>query len=160
MKIGALNENFIGSWAWLFPASYLAHIAEEYWGGFPKWIARFWGVESSNADFLIWNAAAWLFMTLAVALVLKTKSYCWLLVSLGTVVLINGLAHAVASIVTTSYSPGLISGSLFFLPLGVITLRGASKKLNRRTFGAGLGVGVLLHMTVVLLAFGFARASA
>ena len=84
---------------------------------------------------------------------------CWLLVSFGTVVLINGLAHVVASIVTTSYSPGLISGSLFFLPLGVITLRGASKKLNRRTFSAGLGVGVLLHMTVVLLAFVLARGS-
>jgi hypothetical protein len=45
------NHNFIGSWVWLFPFSYLIHIAEEYWGGFPAWIARFWGVESSLSNF-------------------------------------------------------------------------------------------------------------
>jgi hypothetical protein len=160
LKTGTFNESFIGSRAWLLPATFLTHIAEEYWGGFPKWIARFWGVESSNADFLVWNGAAWLFMTLCVALVLKSKSYDWLLVGLATAVLINGSAHAVASIATTSYSPGLVTGSLFFIPLGAVTLRGAREKLNRRTFWAGLCVGVLLHMTVVLFAFGFARASA
>ena len=99
-------------------------------------------------------------MMVGVGLVLKTKSYRWLLVSFGMVVLVNGLAHAIASVVTLSYSPGLVSGLLLFVPLGAITLRRARENMNRRTFRAGLIVGVLMHVAVVLLAFGFARISA
>lgn len=154
------HDNFTGSWAWLFPVAYLIHIAEEYWGGFPAWIARFWGVESSSSNFLSWNGGAWVMMTVGVGLVLKTKSYRWLLVSFGTVVLVNGLVHAIASVVTFSYSPGLVSGLLLFIPLGAITLRRARAQVNRRTFRAGVIVGLVMHAVVVLLAFSFARISA
>jgi Protein of unknown function with HXXEE motif len=154
------TDSFTGNWAWLFPASYLVHILEEYWGGFPVWVARVWGVESSSGNFLSWNGVALVMMTVGVALVLKTKSYRWLLVSFGTVVLINGLVHAGASILTKSYSPGLVSGLLLFVPLGAVTLLRARKKVNRRVLRAGVVVGVLLHVVVVLLAFGFAKISA
>jgi hypothetical protein len=150
-------DKFVGSWAWLFPASYLLHIAEEYWGDFPAWIARFWGVESSVANFLSWNGGAWVMMCVGVALVLRTKSYRWLLVSFGTVVLINGLVHALASVVTRSYSPGLVTGLLLYVPLGLFTLRRARGSVNARTLRAGVVVGVAMHAVVVLLAFGFAR---
>lgn len=152
-------DSFTGNWAWLFPASYLVHIVEEYWGGFPAWIARFWGVESSLSNFLSWNVGALVMMAVGVVLVLKTKSYRWLLVSYGAVVLINGLAHSIASVLTKSYSPGLVSGLLLFVPLGAITLVRARRYVNRRTFRAGIIVGILMHIFVVLLAFGFARIS-
>jgi hypothetical protein len=99
-------------------------------------------------------------MMVGVILALRMKSYRWLLVSFGTVVLINGLVHAGASIVTRSYSPGLISGLLLFVPLGVVTLLRARVSVSRRTLRAGFIVGVLMHAVVVLLAFGFARISA
>ncbi|HUQ34564.1 MAG TPA: HXXEE domain-containing protein [Pyrinomonadaceae bacterium] len=154
------SERFTGKWAWLFPISYLVHIAEEYWGGFPSWIARFWGVESSLNNFLSWNGGAWVVMTLGVAVALKTKSYRWLLVSFATVVLINGVVHALASVLTRSYSPGLISGLLLFVPLGIVSLRRARRQVNARTFRAGVILGVVMHGAVVLLAFGFARLAA
>ena len=153
-------DRFVGSWAWLFPLSYLAHIAEEYWGGFPSWIARFWGVESSDANFLAWNGGALVMMCVGVALVLWTKSYRWLLVSFGTVVLINAVAHALASVVTWSYSPGLVSGLLLYVPLGLFTLRRAKESVNARTLRAGVIVGVVMHAVVVLLALGFAKIAA
>lgn len=153
-------DRFVGSWAWLFPVSYLAHIAEEYWGGFPAWIARFWGVASSDANFLSWNGGAWVMMCVGVALVLVTKSYRWLLISFGTVVLINAVSHLLGSVVTWSYSPGLITGLLLYVPLGLVTLRRARRSVNTRTLRAGLIVGVLMHAVVVLLAFGFARLAA
>jgi hypothetical protein len=154
------TESFTGMWAWLFPASYLVHIAEEYWGGFPAWIARFWGVESSLGNFLSWNGGALIMMAVGVALTLKTKSYRWLLVAFATVILINGLVHAGASVATGSYSPGLISGLLLFVPLGAITLLRARRQVNARTLRAGVVVGVIMHGAVVLLAFGFARITA
>lgn len=160
MKFRTHKESFIGSWAWLFPVTYLAHIAEEYWGGFPVWIARLWGIPTSNANFLAWNGGALVMMCAGVVLVLATKSYRWLLVSFGTVFLINGAAHAVASVATRSYSPGLVSGLLFFIPLGLFTLRRARRRVNARALRAGVVVGVLMHAVVVLLAFGFARIAA
>ena len=154
------DESFVGNWAWLFPLCYLIHIAEEYWGGFPLWIARFWGVQSSNSNFLSWNGGAWLMMSIGVLLVLKTKSYRWLLVAFGTVMLINGTVHAIASVLTSSYSPGLISGLLLFIPLGAVALFRARRSVNRQAFRAGVIIGVLMHAVVVLLAFGFARINA
>jgi hypothetical protein len=152
------TDSFTGNWAWLFPASYLIHVAEEYWGGFPVWIERFWGVESSPGNFLSWNGGAWVMMAVGVALVLKKRSYRWLLVGFGAVVLINGAAHALSSLWTSSYSPGLISGLLLFVPLGLFTLRRARRsRMNSRTFRAGIILGVLMHAVVVLLAFGYAR---
>ena len=98
-------------------------------------------------------------MIVGVVLVIKSKSYRWLLVSFGTVILINGLVHAGASVVTRSYSPGVVSGLLIFVPLGGSTLLGGWKRVNRRTFNAGVVLGVAMHAVVVLLAFGFARIS-
>lgn len=159
-SIPSHHESFIGNWAWLFPLCYLIHIAEEYCGGFPLWIARFWGVQSSNSNFLSWNGGAWLMMSVGVLLVLKTKSYRWLLVAFGTALLINGTVHAVASVLTRSYSPGLISGLLLFIPLGAVVLFRARRRVNRRAFRAGVIIGFLMHVAVVLLAFGFARINA
>lgn len=144
---------------WLFPAFYLLHITEEYFGGFQQWISRIWDVESSNANFLIWNGVAFLLMITGIVLVFRTRSLRWLIVAYGTVVLINGLAHAIGSIMTTTYSPGLISGSLLFVPLGIFTLRRGWAVVNRRSFRAGVIVGVAMHVGVVMLAFGFARIS-
>ena len=41
-------------WSWLFPLSYLIHIAEEYWGGegYPAYLLRLRGVHMSTARFL------------------------------------------------------------------------------------------------------------
>jgi hypothetical protein len=99
-------------------------------------------------------------MIVGVRLVLKTKSYRWLLVSFGTVVLINAASHTIGSVVTRSYSPGLISALLLWLPLGTITLLRAWKRVNGRIFRAGVITGIAMHAVVVLLAFGFARLSA
>jgi len=41
------------SWLWLFPMTYLVHIAEEYWGGegYSAYLFRLRGVHLSPADF-------------------------------------------------------------------------------------------------------------
>lgn len=159
MNAQSVKREFIGSWLWLFPASYVLHLTEEYLGGFPQWIARIWGVESSTANFLSWNIAALVLMTASVFVVQKTRSLRWLPVGFGVALVINGLAHAIGSIITITYSPGLLSGTAIFLPLGVITLRRGWDQVNPRTFRAGVIVGVFMHVAVVLLAFGYAGLS-
>ncbi|MBC7908972.1 MAG: HXXEE domain-containing protein [Pyrinomonadaceae bacterium] len=154
------EKKFAGTWAWLFPLTYLAHIAEEYWvgEGFPAWFSRLSGVELTPARFLALNRFALALMAVGIILALTVPPLRWLLISFGTVILINALAHAVGSAVTRSYSPGLISGLLLWLPLGALTLRRAWILRSRRAFWSGVMVGVLLHGIITVLALSGGRA--
>jgi hypothetical protein len=144
-----------GKWVWLFPATYLAHIAEEYWGGegFPRWVARVAGAALSEGEFLTLNALAWVLMVGAIVAAARGV-WRWPLVAFGLVVLLNALLHVGGSVITRSYSPGLVTGLLFWLPLGAVTLGRAWRGVPRRTFAVGVIAGLIAHAVVSLLAFG------
>jgi hypothetical protein len=120
-------------------------------------MSRLSGVEFTPERFLQINGFGWGLMFVGVILALSFKPLEWLLTSFGTAVLINGLAHLLGSIVTRSYSPGLISGLLLWLPLGAFTLRRAWRLTSRRAFWAGALVGFVLHAIVTTLAFNGGR---
>ena len=137
---------------WLFPVTYLVHILEEWFGGFPAWFARVMGAGLTEETFLWLNAAALAGMTLGVVLAYSSGRLRWLFVSFGTVTLVNGAAHVAASLATLSYSPGVVSGALLWLPLAFVTLRAGRASLTRRSFVAGIVVGALMHAAVTLSA--------
>jgi hypothetical protein len=141
------------AWGWLFPATYAIHILEELWGGagFTAWLAGVAGVELTARQFLIWNALALLLMTAGVLLTLRYGHLRWLLLAYGVAFLLNALSHLAASLYTVSYSPGLLSGLLLWLPLGALALLRFRKTLGRRGRRAGLVVGVLMHCVVLAL---------
>lgn len=143
---------FAGIWIWLFPLTYLAHIAEEYWGGFYRWIARIVGGALTAEQFLSLNTIFWLVMTAAIAFAFSSRAGAWLVIAFGAVVLINGSAHVLGSIFTRSYSPGAVSGLLLWIPLGVFTLRRAWRYASRSSFIIGMLLGITLHALVVLSA--------
>ncbi|HEV7905108.1 MAG TPA: HXXEE domain-containing protein [Pyrinomonadaceae bacterium] len=141
------------AWGWLFPATYALHILEEWRCGetFTVWIARLTGVESALGEFLLWNSVALLLMSASIALTIRFKSLGWLLLAYGTAFLLNTLSHLSASFYTNSYSPGLVSSLLLWLPLGALTLLRFRKTLSRRSRRAGLLVGLLIHCIVLSL---------
>ena len=151
----AQRKSIAGGWVWLIPATYLVHIAEEQWGGegFPVWITRMGGAHYAPAHFLQLNGLAWLLLLIGVVLALKVGRLRWLIISFGTVILLNGLAHLIGSIVTNSYSPGLFSGLLLWVPLGAYTLVRAWKRARHRTFWVSVIVGFVIHSVVTLIAF-------
>jgi len=141
------------AWGWLFPATYALHILEEWRCGetFTVWIARLTGVESAMGEFLLWNAVALVLMSASIVLTIRFKSFGWLLLAYGTAFLLNALSHLSASFYTTSYSPGLVSSLLLWLPLGALTLLRFRTTLSRRSRRAGLLVGLLIHCIVLSL---------
>jgi hypothetical protein len=141
------------AWGWVFPATYALHKLEDRKGGegFTVWIARLTGVESSAEEFLLWNVVALLSMSASIFLTLRFKSFGWLLLAYGTAFLLNALSHLSASLYTISYSPGLISSVLLWLPLGALTLLRFRKTLSRRARRAGPLVGLLIHCIVLAL---------
>jgi hypothetical protein len=136
-------------WPLLFPVTYLAHIAEEYFGGFPVWASHFLRFHLRVEDFLLLNTIAWLLM-LCCSIISTRYRLIWLMVPFAAAVFINGCAHTIASMITLSYSPGLVTGLMLWLPLGAITLRRSYRVLSHKIFWSGVGVGVLLHLTVTL----------
>ncbi len=152
-KWAARDESWPAAWGWLFPATYAVHIVEELWGGagFVAWFARIAGVELTAGQFLLWNVLALLLMSASIVLTMRFKRLRWLLIAYGATFLLNALSHLIASIYTISYSPGMLSGLLLWMPLGAFTLLRFGKTLSSRARRAGLLVGALMHCIVVLL---------
>ena len=135
----------------MFPLTFLAHIAEEYWFGFYHW-ARVLGMRMDGPRFLQINAVAWAVMALLSLLAATTARARWLMISFAAAVLFNGSAHTVASMATASYSPGLVSGLLLWAPLGAYTLRRAYVEMRRRVFWGAVVWGLALHALVTFAA--------
>ena len=150
---------FVGSWAWLFPATYLVHIAEEYAAGegFPAWLSRVAGIVFTPGQFFVLNAAFWLAMVSAVALARSWARGSVLLVALGTLVLLNTVLHTGGTLYSGTYSPGLLSAVLLWLPLGCSTLLRARVHLPRRSFALGVVAGFAGHALVSWLALNLGR---
>jgi Protein of unknown function with HXXEE motif len=139
-------------WPLLFPLTYLVHIAEEYYGGFPQWASHYLSFRLTTEAFLELNIIAWTIMLCASVLAVRFDSLVWLTVPFAAATFINGCAHAIASAITVSYSPGLISGLALWVPLGIVTLRHNCRQISHGVFWAGVGFGVLLHLAITLTA--------
>lgn len=79
----------------------------------------------------------------------------WTLSTLGAVVLLNGSLHLAGSIITRSYSPGLVTGLLVWVPLGGVTLWFEWRNAPRMTFQAGILAAIGLNVLILLLAHGW-----
>jgi hypothetical protein len=142
-----------------FPFTYLIHILEEYWGGegFYRWIRRVAGIQLTPAQFLSINLVLWTAMSM---LVLAVRFPNWLYVALGFVVVVNGLGHAAGTILTRTYSPGLVSGIFLWVPLGVYHLFIGAVALSRHSFWVGITVGFAIQAGVSALALLLGRRNA
>src|SRR5882724_13376436 len=91
---------FTDLWSWLFPITYLIHIAEEYWGGegYPAYLLRLRGVHMSTARFLAAQSVGFILVTIGVILARRLKFLPMMLVILGALVAGNALTHAVTAL--------------------------------------------------------------
>ena len=142
---------------WLFPPTYILHLAEEYLvaGGFTVWAERALGLSLTDAEFIVWNAAAFGLMCVGATLVSAAGRFRFVEIALSIAVLGNVAAHAIGSVATWTYSPGLITGLAVWLPLGIVRLRDAQHAVTRKGRIAGwwLGIAVVL-VTLAVLALG------
>ena len=107
-----------------FPLTFLIHIAEELFGGegYPAYLKRLRGVSLTPTKFLIGQGIGLALIVFGIFIARRLNFSRQLLVILGTVVAVNGLSHLVTSLYYGGYGPGLISGVLIWIPLGVATL--------------------------------------
>lgn len=140
---------------WLFSLAYLIHITEEYLGGGALRAAQgtnLNGVDFTASQFLFINSITFLLLLLLIILSQKFKFPEWTLVCLGTIFFINAVSHIAYSVVTAEYNPGLITGLLIFMPLGVLTLVRLRAKMSTRRYLIAMTVGIVIHGIVTFLA--------
>ncbi len=133
-------------WSWLFPLTYLLHVAEEYWcgEGYSAYLLRLRGVQLSPPRFLVVQAIGLVLMIVGLILARRLHFPNLLSVILGSVVLVNGLTHTTLSLAYTDYVPGLITSILLWIPLGIATLLRFRRTMSetRRWLGIALGVAI------------------
>jgi hypothetical protein len=141
--------------AWLYPLTFLIHIAEEYWAGerFFNWLSRVAGVHLSPQRFLALNALFLLVMTAASVVAVAARQPT-IVVVLACIVIANAALHAGGTIVTASYSPGVLSAMVLWLPLAVITIRRARAELTPVKIAGAAIAAVAAHAAASLLALG------
>jgi len=138
--------------ALLIPASFLAHQLEEYFGSFPAWYSDLLNADLSNQDFIVINTIG-LILISGLAFSFISSKNSMILAVLGTIVLVNGVIHLALSIFTLSYSPGVITGVIFFLPLGVSIYKKILPLLSESEKTISISIGVIFLFSVSLIAY-------
>jgi hypothetical protein len=148
-------------WLALFPATYLLHILEEYFAGegFYRWISRITDVSLTGGQFLSMNAVLWVIMICAIFAVHSYSTGGWIVIGLAALVCVNGLGHALATLRAGSYSPGMVTGLIVWVPLGIYALIRTAPLLPAWQLWIGVAAGLLTQAAVSLLALAVGRSN-
>ena len=134
---------------WIFLAfvgAAVLHVLEEYFypGGFPDFMKK---SSPIFAPFVTTSFAILingLFLVLCILGAFFGKRALVFGLSIGNLLVFNGLTHLAGSLRAGRYAPGLISGLLLYLPLGVMAyvlfLRSGQLSVNNALLSALLGL--------------------
>lgn len=141
--------------AWLIPVAYLFHLADEYFTRFPDWFSQLFKVDLSLNNFIIINSIGFTATVLIAVLYSFNKINSFVIAGLGTLFFVNGVVHIVATVFTFSYSPGTITGLLFYLPLGYLVYKNIFPLLPGQQRGLSVVVGISVQIIVAIVAFSY-----
>jgi hypothetical protein len=147
-------------WSWLYPLSYLIHIAEEYWGGegYPAYILQLRGVHMSNTRFLAAQSVGFVLVIVGIILARKFRFLPMMLVILGSMVAVNALTHTVTGLSTLEYGPGLWSSIFVWGPLGIATMIGFKSSIsNQKKYWIAIAIGIVINVVVEIVTMRGAR---
>jgi Protein of unknown function with HXXEE motif len=88
-------------------------------------------------------------MIAGVWLAVHRRRHGWIPVALAVVVLLNTWLHLAASFAARSYSPGLGSAFVLWVPLGLLTLLRAWDQASRTQWWIGVVAATLIHLATV-----------
>jgi hypothetical protein len=145
-----------GALLWLLVAAFAIHVAEEWFGGFPAWVARIVSSPMPGAAFLIINGIAFLLMVIGVRAAVRNEASGWIAVTIATIALVNTASHIGGAILTQGYAPGVVSAVVLYVPLGALTMIRALDQAPGH-MARGIVTGLLLHAAVFVIAFAVTR---
>jgi hypothetical protein len=144
------DSPYLGQWIWILPVSYIVHLAEEVWGGegYAAWISRLSGSTFPRSTLLLLNLLLVVGMVAVILAAFRRGALHWAVVALGTAVLGNSLLHLGASLATRTYSPGLLTGILLWLPIGGYSIWRGLHRCEKRDLVLGVTIGVVATLLI------------
>jgi Protein of unknown function with HXXEE motif len=141
-------------WMWIFPVTYLIHLAEEYWGGegYPAYLYRLRGVHLSTARFFFFQILGIVLIVIGIFVSLHLRWPRFFLAIVGALVLSNGITHTVTALRHGGYGPGLVTCVLVWIPLGIVTLCLLFGEMPTSRLLVAASIGVAIQATVALIA--------
>ena len=143
-------------WLLVLPLLQLAHVGEEWWGGpgFSAWTQNTLGMEIAESRFLLINAIGLVLFTAAIVAAVTDRRFAWLAAALSALFVLNGAIHLLLTLAFATYSPGVVTGVLLYLPIAGLALYTLSQRLPRPAFVGAVMVGVAIHAAVTITALG------
>jgi hypothetical protein len=114
------------------PLVFILHVSEEA-PGFVAWFNSLVARHISQPLFLAVNATAFVITVFVAILVAAGRDRASGLVGVawvGFLMLANGIFHLVGTLVLGRYSPGVITGTLLYLPLSLLFMRAVVRELK------------------------------
>jgi hypothetical protein len=142
---------------WPFVPAYIIHVAEEWFAGFPAWVATATGRPLPASAFFANNGTALLLLVAGTRAAIRDERHGWIAVTVATIALVNTLAHAAGAALTRSYAPGLVSAVVLYVPLGTLTMIRAADRATPGHLSRGIAAGIVIHALVFGLAYASAR---
>ncbi len=144
---------------YMLPVAVLLHLVEEYvLGDFLGWFRR--AIPAlAGAMTVRWAVATNVLFVLVVGVAALPATSVLFVLVVGAVCVVNGVLHFVMTLVLRSWSPGVVTGTLLYVPLGV-GLFLTSLRDGRVAFDAALlaGIsGVALHAAPIIVLWGLKR---
>jgi hypothetical protein len=135
---------------WLFPATYLAHLLEEWFARAPilLWTLSLRAPLDSRW-FLGANSLGLALMIVAVRLVPRGPRWHWIAPALATSVLLNSVGHLAGALMAGHYSAGLATAVILWIPLGMLTLARAAHQARISALWWGVTAGALVDLAVI-----------
>ena len=134
------------------PITLFAHQLEEYLGHFPEWYSNLLNTQLSTDDFIYINSIG-LTIIIGLAVTSVVNANFQIPVALGTLIFVNGIIHLLITIFTLSYSPGTITGVVFFIPLGLLIYKKLLPLLTPTEQLIAISSGIAGLICVSIIAF-------
>ncbi len=133
--------------------TYLIHIAEEVYGGegYSAYLERLRAIHITPDRFMLAQGIGLVLMVVGIVLARRLNFPNLLNVVLGATVLVNSLTHTVQTLAHGEYVPGLVTGLLIWLPLGVVTLVRFKDSMSRPRYVLAMALGLVINVFVEVL---------
>ena len=140
---------------WLLPLSYTCHLFEEYYGGmgFSQWFSETFSVQLSDIDFLTINSVAMSVVIILSAIHFFDRKIYFVFCTISCVFFLNAIIHLFSCLFTMTYSPGVITGLLFYVPIGIIVYKQVFPQVKPQNRKLVFIAAALIHVVVAVIAF-------
>jgi len=136
---------------WLFVPANMIHVAEAWFSGFPLWFGQIVGRTLPGSAFLLINGVTLVLLIATIRAATRAEQNGWMAVAIAAFALLDITEHAASAALTQSYTPGLVSGVVLYLPLGALVTTRAFDQAPRAQVLRGIIASILVAVVVLIV---------